>query len=282
MNGQPGQLSTNDRCPKGKYRNLCCDDGTLMGLCQWRGYRGVGLSCISGCNSGETENFQDTNHKEKKNDQSCTDGIQSYCCEGFKPAPNGPDLVKDAEDLAKSAAEALAAQVALDIAAEVFCRIAVPALLAPLKLLEDLIPIVGKFVSSGHTLRNWECGITVLEGEILDIAEIAATPFLIEGCVKGIEKEGQAEFKVFGKKHTLNMNKPTKKPSATRPPKSSHSPAKTSSDCPRQPKRDLEKRAPAPKCDKKYDVIVTTKISDELSVGHHVNHTNHPNHPNGD
>jgi chitinase len=66
-----------------------------------------------------------------------------YCCKGFKPAPNGPDLVKNAEALAKSAAEALAEQAALDIAAKAFCRIAVPALLAPLELLEDLIPIFG-------------------------------------------------------------------------------------------------------------------------------------------
>lgn len=35
MNGQPGQISTNDRCKKGKYRNLCCADGTFMGKCQW-------------------------------------------------------------------------------------------------------------------------------------------------------------------------------------------------------------------------------------------------------
>lgn len=48
---------------------------------------------------------------------------------------------------------------------------------------------------------------TVLDilGEILDIAEIAATPALIQGCVKGIEKEGKAEFKVFGKKHSLSL-----------------------------------------------------------------------------
>ena len=44
-------------------------------------------------------------------------------------------------------------------------------------------------------------------GEILDIAEIAATPAIIQGCVKGIEKEGNAEFKVFGKKHTLSLGK---------------------------------------------------------------------------
>lgn len=57
-----------------------------------------------------------------------------------------------------------------------------PALLAPLEALEDLIPIFG---------------------EIADLVEIAATPAIIEACVKGIEKEGKAEFKVFGKKHTL-------------------------------------------------------------------------------
>lgn len=36
-------------------------------------------------------------------------------------------------------------------------------------------------------------------GEILDIAEIAATPELINLCTKEVEKEGKAEFKVFGK-----------------------------------------------------------------------------------
>ena len=46
-----------------------------------------------------------------------------------------------------------------------------------------------------------------LSGEILDLAEGAATPAIIEGCVKGIEKEGKAEFKAFGKKHTLSLGK---------------------------------------------------------------------------
>lgn len=44
-------------------------------------------------------------------------------------------------------------------------------------------------------------------GEIADIAEVAATPAIIEGCVKGIEKEGKAEFKVFGKKHSLSLGR---------------------------------------------------------------------------
>lgn len=88
-----------------------------------------------------------------------------------------------------------------------------------------------------------------LPGQILDIAEVVATPLIIEGCVKGIEKEGKAEFKVFGKKHTLSMgmicmylhktnlangckysDEPSKLPE-TRPPPSSHSPETTSSAC---------------------------------------------------
>ena len=42
-------------------------------------------------------------------------------------------------------------------------------------------------------------------GEIADGIELGLTPEIIEGCVKGIEKEGKAEFKVFGKKHTLSL-----------------------------------------------------------------------------
>ena len=82
-----------------------------------------------------------------------------------------------------------------------------PALLAPLELLEDAIPIIG---------------------EIPDLAEIAATPAIIEGCVKGIEKEGKAEFKVFGKKKTLSLNEPATKPTDVpdRPPPKDH-PTKT-------------------------------------------------------
>ena len=68
-----------------------------------------------------------------------------YCCKGFQPAPNGPDLAKDAKELASNAAEAIAAEVALNTAAKAFCRIAVPALLLPLELIEDAIPIVGMY-----------------------------------------------------------------------------------------------------------------------------------------
>ena len=121
-----------------------------------------------------------TNQHTKKGDKDCHGGLQSFCCAAFKPSPSG--LKKDLEDAAKAAAEAAAAQVALDIAAKAFCRVAVPALLVPLELLEEAIPIIG---------------------EIAAMAEIAATPAIIQGCVEGIEKAGKAEFKVFGKKHTL-------------------------------------------------------------------------------
>ena len=229
-NGQPGQLSTSSRCDKGKYQSVCCDDGTKMGKCQWRGFRGAGLSCISGCADGETEvTTNKNNHDKKKGDQTCNGGLQSYCCAGFKAAPSKKELEQDAKDAAKATAEAAAEQAALDVAAKAFCRIAVPALLAPLELLEDLIPIIG---------------------ELADIAEIAATPAIIQGCVKGIEKEGKAEFKVFGKKHTLSMDKPTKKPTETRPPTTSHDPPKTSTkdDSCSIKARNLDERAPAGNC----------------------------------
>ncbi|CAK7207307.1 hypothetical protein SEUCBS139899_010117 [Sporothrix eucalyptigena] len=180
FNGQPGQLSTNTRCPKKRYRSLCCDNKAQVDQCSWRGYRGSGMSCTSGCASGETEMVTNTNQHTNKGDKNCHGGLQSLCCGQFKPSSSS--LKQDLEDAAKAAAEAAAEQAALDIAAKAFCRVAIPALLAPLELLEDLIPIIG---------------------EILDAIEIAATPALIQGCVKGIEKEGKAEFKVFGKEHTV-------------------------------------------------------------------------------
>lgn len=70
----------------------------------------------------------------------------------------------------------------------------------------------------------------VCVGWILDAAEIAATPELINLCAEGIEKEGKAEFKVFGKEKSLTMA--TKdKPVSTRPPSSSHSSMSTSANC---------------------------------------------------
>ncbi|KAI0904346.1 hypothetical protein F4823DRAFT_634502 [Ustulina deusta] len=206
MNGQPGKLSTKDRCPAGQYRNLCCNDGTKTGKCQWRGYHGLGMSCISGCAKGETELVTDTSSHSGSKDQTCNGGLQSYCCSDFKAPPTKSNLLSKAGDAVKDAAEAAAEQLALDVAANAFCRVAVPALLAPLELIEDLIPFIG-----------W----------IATAAEIAATPALIRLCVKGIEKEGKAEFKVFGKNKSLTLDTKTK-PVSTRPPSSSHKAMPTS------------------------------------------------------
>ncbi|OBT76329.1 hypothetical protein VF21_03328 [Pseudogymnoascus sp. 05NY08] len=228
MNGQPGQLSTITRCSPGEYESLCCADSTKMGTCTWRGFRGVGLSCIGTCADLETEVARNTNHHDDTGDYTCHGGLQSYCCANFSTPPTKSQLAakaaaaassaaaaaaSNAAEIAKEAAEALAEQAAIDLAAKAFCRIAVPALLAPLELLEDLIPIVG---------------------EILDLIEIAATPALITACTDAIEKEGSAEFKIFGKEHTISgFEKPTEKPKSSRASESEHSTAsdKTSSSC---------------------------------------------------
>lgn len=143
MNGQPGQLSTMDRCDKGKFRRLCCLKGSTMGTCRWRGYRGLGLSCTGGCGEDETELTQNTNHHSDKEDQTCSGGTQSYCCKGFKP-PITKDQVKDKiKDKAKDIALDIAEAAALELAATAFCRVAITALLMPL----SFIPIIGKLMS---------------------------------------------------------------------------------------------------------------------------------------
>ncbi|OBT51788.1 hypothetical protein VE04_07381 [Pseudogymnoascus sp. 24MN13] len=149
---------------------------------------------MGGCDDEETEVVQDTNNHSENGDQTCTGGIQTYCCKGFKSAPTKEELEEMAKEKAEEVAEEAAEQAALDIAAKAFCHIAVPALLAPLEALEAFIPIIG---------------------EILDIAELAATPALIQ--------------LFFGKEHSITFDKPTK--TVSRNPKSSHSSAQTSS-CP--------------------------------------------------
>ena len=59
-------------------------------------------------------------------DQTCNGGLQSYCGAGFKPASSQDKIKKDATDAAKGAAERVAENGALDLAAKAFCRAAVP------------------------------------------------------------------------------------------------------------------------------------------------------------
>lgn len=103
--------------------------------------------------------------------------------------------------------------------------------------------------------------MSLLAGEILDIVEIAATPALIDLCVKDVEKEGQAEFKVFGKEHTLSMDKPTAT-KEDRPSESSHSSASTSS-CGNAVAKRADNGA---RCDPQFNKVVTTAIADDWAV----------------
>jgi chitinase len=103
--------------------------------------------------------------------------------------------------------------------------------------------------------------LSFLAGEILDIAQIAATPALIDLCVKDVEKEGQAEFKVFGKEHTLSMDKPTAM-KEDRPSESSHSSASTSSCGNAAAKRADEEG----RCDPQFNKAVTTAIVDDWAA----------------
>ncbi|CZT06465.1 uncharacterized protein RAG0_12166 [Rhynchosporium agropyri] len=183
MNGQPGSMSTMDRCSKGEYRRLCCSKGTTMGICRWRGYRGLGLACTGGCGDFETEVTQNTNHHSDKEDQTCSGGSQSYCCAGFTPPISKEQIEDRIKDEAADAAIALAEALALEVAARVFCRIAITAALTPL----TFIPIVG-----------W----------IIRLAVQAAVPALANLCAKGIAKAGKSVFKFKGKDYDVKLDKP--------------------------------------------------------------------------
>ncbi|KAI0546598.1 hypothetical protein F4679DRAFT_409115 [Xylaria curta] len=183
MNGQPGQLSTMDRCAKGEFRRLCCAKGTIMGVCKWRGYRGIGLVCSGGCAEGETEITQNTNHHSDTEDQSCTGGTQSYCCAGFKPPITKEQVEDEFKDRAKELAIEAAETAALELAAKAFCRVAITAALTPL----TFIPFVG-----------W----------IIRLAVQAAVPALANLCAKGIAKAGKSVFKFMGKDYDVKLDKP--------------------------------------------------------------------------
>lgn len=88
MNGQPGSLSTNERCTGDKVETLCCADGTTMGTCTWRGWRGQGLPCSGGCNSGETLVAQNTNHHAKVNGR-LEDQVR---CSDLRKTPHGDKM----------------------------------------------------------------------------------------------------------------------------------------------------------------------------------------------
>ncbi|KAG6986626.1 hypothetical protein G7Y79_00075g098980 [Physcia stellaris] len=229
-NVTPDQQSDADQKSADQLAGIICRSASCGSDCP------QGSSQVTETN-GQPEVTTNKNSHGKEGDRTCNGGVQSYCCAGFKPAPSKNQLAKQAKDAAGAAAQSVAAQASLDLAAKAFCRVAVPALLAPLELVEGLIPIVG---------------------EIADLIEIAATPAIIKACVKGIEKEGKAEFKVFGKKHTLSMNQPTTKPTATRPPPKSHETPKSSTENKCNLKaRGVERRAPCNNDKTEYTATTT-------------------------
>lgn len=253
MTGQPGELSTNSRCKKDEHESLCCPNGATMGTCQWRGFRGVGLPCNSGCSDGETEVAKNTNHIDKKLDQSCAGGLQSYCCKGFKP-PLPPSTkesvgqkIKDGFDNAgkkikegfddagkkiKKAFEDFGDDVKnfaegalLDVASKIACRVAVPALMGAAEAAEAIVPVAGEL----HGHKKPEKTIVsdqrlTGKGEIADAGEVAVTPAIVAGCQKGLDRL----IKASKDKKKPDVNQPKEKPSATRAPPKSHTPPESS------------------------------------------------------
>lgn len=48
--GQVSGVQQNSVCSNGDYQTLCCAPGTIMGTCQWEGWKGVGMPCSPVCN----------------------------------------------------------------------------------------------------------------------------------------------------------------------------------------------------------------------------------------
>ncbi|KAJ5098775.1 hypothetical protein N7532_005776 [Penicillium argentinense] len=261
MSGSQSQVGTSlNECGKSPGRILCCSDGTTLGTCQWRGYSGLGMPCFSGCQIQETELIQSTRYRISKSswEYDCAGNTYaSYCCSGFSAPPGGfnseVDSSQDNEeddndpimanfgDQAKALAEAGAEQVGLDVAAKALCSLIVTGIEALLDEAELAVPILGEIAIGVET-----------------VAEVFANRYLIKLCSELIEKEGKAAIKAIENK--LEPKRVTRKPSKTRPPKSSHTSAKT-----RTEDRCDNKRADNPNCKRrKKSVRTTTAISDEL------------------
>ncbi|KAI0410517.1 hypothetical protein F5X98DRAFT_381715 [Xylaria grammica] len=102
---------------------------------------------VSSVSDGETKLVADTSSYSGLEDQTCNSGLESDCCSDFKAPPTKWDPLLKAGDAVKDATEATAEPLTLDIAANAFSRVAVPALLAPLELVEYLIPFVAADVA---------------------------------------------------------------------------------------------------------------------------------------
>jgi len=205
MNGTTTSiLSTEPRCSAALFRSLCCGQGTSTDMCQWRGWRGQGLSCVGGCLTNETTVAQSSNSyldlKEQNyvRDLSCNGGVQSFCCSNFKPVSarfgmKAVGMITSPKPGSVVVTGSTGVTGSIWAAAISLCTLAVTAFLAPLEAIEAAIPIVG-----------W----------IADLIEIAATPLIIRTCAGGIIAAGVAQVE-WGKHTTTIMSPTTGGPIAT-------------------------------------------------------------------
>ncbi|KDB22160.1 hypothetical protein H109_05949 [Trichophyton interdigitale MR816] len=93
MRGQVDGIKFNTSCAdRDTVQSLCCVSGGNPGRCEWRGWRGQGLSCSGGCRDELDPILAvNTNHVlevEELGIQTCNGGYQKYCCRGYMPPEN--------------------------------------------------------------------------------------------------------------------------------------------------------------------------------------------------
>lgn len=87
--GQVANVPQNLVCPQ--YRILCCAPQTVMGTCQWEGYRGAGLLCIPASEDPDAvavaQNMTfGVDEDGLTSDLTYIGGYQAYCGSGFVPS----------------------------------------------------------------------------------------------------------------------------------------------------------------------------------------------------
>ncbi|GBF63439.1 chitotriosidase-1 [Trichophyton mentagrophytes] len=96
MRGQVDGIKFNTSCAdRDTVQSLCCVSGGNPGRCEWRGWRGQGLSCSGGCRDEldpilavNTNHVLEVEELGIKEDQTCNGGYQKYCCRGYMPPEN--------------------------------------------------------------------------------------------------------------------------------------------------------------------------------------------------
>ncbi|KAI1832525.1 hypothetical protein DTO006G1_1154 [Penicillium roqueforti] len=91
--GQVTGISLDTTCSGDDVQTLCCVPGTNTGTCDWYGWRGVGMPCVTGyCPEGSdliainTNSYVDDSDLGAIYNLTCNGGSQSYCCSDFVPS----------------------------------------------------------------------------------------------------------------------------------------------------------------------------------------------------